>query len=636
MQNISGNRLGEAVSPYLLQHKDNPVHWREWSAETLREAQAEDRPILLSVGYAACHWCHVMAHESFEDEATAAVMNRLFVNVKVDREERPDIDHLYMSALHAMGEQGGWPMTMFLTPKGEPFYGGTYFPKRASHGRPGFVELLEAVALAWTERRTKLQGSADALTGHLKQFLSRPAGAPPLDPGALIAAAQHRDHFLTTLTALCEGGIYDHLGGGLHRYSTDDRWLVPHFEKMLYDNAQFLRHLVWGWRATGNDLFRVRIDETVAWLAREMRVEGGGLAASLDADSLDERGNSEEGAFYVWSAAEIDAVIGSDALDFRRRYDVTPNGNWEGKTILNRIGGFGAPGTDFEAERQALLAIREKRPRPGRDDKVLADWNGLAIRALAEVAAVLDHDEALCLAKDAFGFVMERLFRDGRLHHATRDGAVSGSALSSDYGAMCAAAAQLFATTLDPSYLEAGRRLADALEAWHADGEGGHFMTASDASDVMIRLRGDSDDAVPAPTALVLEGLALLAQVGGDAKIADRVDAAAEQAALRIAGSPAAFPGILCALDRLSRASELALVGDASALDELVSVANRSLDLSRVDFRLDDPSQLPAELALSSLALETLPAAILCADQACRPPVFDAPSLERLLAGSLP
>ena len=231
---------------------------------------------------------------------------------------------------------------------------------------------------------------------------------------------------------------------------------------------------------------------------------------------------------------------------------------------------------------------------------------------------------------------MERLFRDGRLHHATRDGAVSGSALSSDYGAMCAAAAQLFATTLDPSYLEAGRRLADALEAWHADGEGGHFMTASDASDVMIRLRGDSDDAVPAPTALVLEGLALLAQVGGDAKIADRVDAAAEQAALRIAGSPAAFPGILCALDRLSRASELALVGDASALDELVSVANRSLDLSRVDFRLDDPSQLPAELALSSLALETLPAAILCADQACRPPVFDAPSLERLLAGSLP
>ena len=193
MQNISGNRLGEAVSPYLLQHKDNPVHWREWSAETLREAQAEDRPILLSVGYAACHWCHVMAHESFEDEATAAVMNRLFVNVKVDREERPDIDHLYMSALHAMGEQGGWPMTMFLTPKGEPFYGGTYFPKRASHGRPGFVELLEAVALAWTERRTKLQGSADALTGHLKQFLSRPAGAPPLDPGALIAAGAFPD-----------------------------------------------------------------------------------------------------------------------------------------------------------------------------------------------------------------------------------------------------------------------------------------------------------------------------------------------------------------------------------------------------------------------------------------------------------
>ncbi|MFD2239183.1 thioredoxin domain-containing protein [Aureimonas populi] len=669
MTGDNGNRLGNAVSPYLLQHRDNPVHWREWSAETLAEAQALDRPILLSVGYAACHWCHVMAHESFEDEATAAVMNRLFVNVKVDREERPDLDHLYMSALHAIGEQGGWPMTMFLTPRGEPFHGGTYFPKRASHGRPGFVELLEAVGRAWEERRGQLQDGADRISAHLAGFLAGAKAHGALPPAAFeetagriarmvdpvlggmggapkfpnapyfeilarsafpTGPAAHREAFLTTLSSLCEGGIYDHLGGGLHRYSVDARWLVPHFEKMLYDNAQFLRHLLWGWRATGQDLYRRRIEETVGWLAREMVVEGGGLAASLDADSPDEDGHPEEGAFYVWAPTAIDAALGERAADFRRRYDAGPRGNWEGRIVLNRLGGTGPAEAFHDEERGILLALRQARVRPGRDDKVLADWNGMAIRALAEIAHVLEHDAARVLAVNAYRFVMRALWRDGRLHHAAREGRVAGLASTADYGAMIAAASQLFALTLDARYLADAKRLAEAAERWHADGTGGHWMTAEDAGDVLIRLRGDGDEAVPSPTAQLLEGLALLAQISGEAAEIERAGRAMETAAGRIAANPAAYPGILSALHRRDHAGELAILGDARG--DLVTQANRMVDLSRLDFTADDPARLPG--VLSSVDPGRRPAAYLCAGQSCRPPVFDARVLEALLAGA--
>lgn len=671
MTNETDNRLGNAVSPYLLQHKDNPVAWREWSPAALAEAETLDRPILLSIGYAACHWCHVMAHESFEDAETAALMNSLFVNVKVDREERPDIDHLYMSALQAMGEQGGWPMTMFLTPKSEPFFGGTYYPKRPSHGRPSFTQLLESVAGAWTGQRGKLQASADNLSAHLRGFLARAPSGEALPPDALTTAAatigrmmdrerggmtgapkfpnapymellarsafvggpaEHKDAFLLTLRGLCEGGIYDHLGGGLHRYSVDDVWLVPHFEKMLYDNAQFLRHLIWGWRATGLDLFRIRIEETVAWLSREMRVGEGAFAASLDADSLDADGHSEEGAFYVWNAAEIDALLGSRADAFKRRYDVGPAGNWEGKTILNRLGGVGERDDTFREERAILLAHREGRARPARDDKVLADWNGLTIRALAEIASVFGHETALDLAETAYDAVMDSLFKDGRLYHAARDGRVSGVALAGDYGALITAASALFVATLDPDYLEDAERLSHALDHWHGEESGGHLMTARDAADVLLPLRGDGDDAVPGSTALVLEGLALYAQVSGTTDAAGRADRAAEAAAARIASRPSAYPGILSALDRLSNGRELALVGDASdpALVELISVANRSVDLNRVDLLLDDPASLPASHPLRAFG-EKRPAALLCRDQSCLPPIDDPQALEAAL-----
>jgi len=450
--------------------------------------------------------------------------------------------------------------------------------------------------------------------------------------------AAHREGFLTTLRSLCEGGIYDHVGGGLHRYSTDARWLVPHFEKMLYDQAQFLRHLVWGWRATGEPLFQRRIEETVGFLEREMRLDGGGFAASLDADSPDEAGHMEEGAFYVWSAAEIDAVLAGRPEEgaFRAAYDVQPGGNWEGKTILDRLGGAGSGAGEpegFAEIRDALLARRADRPRPGRDDKMLADWNGLLIRALAEVGAALPHARALDLARDAFEAVTREMIRDGRLYHAARDGRLSGVALAGDYGALIAAAAALFLATGDAASLAQGRRLADALERWHGDGEGGHMMTASDAGDVLVPLRGDTDDAVPGATALVVEGLALLAQAGGDAEIAARAARAGSLARGRIGEQPAAYPGLVSALDRVAHASELAILGFRSnpGMAEMEAAARGHVDLNRADLVSNDPAGLPETLAVSALRPSRFPAAILCRRQTCRPPVFDPTDLEALL-----
>ncbi|ALN71501.1 thioredoxin domain-containing protein [Aureimonas sp. AU20] len=677
-----GNRLGEAISPYLQQHRDNPVHWREWSAEAMAEARREDKPILLSVGYAACHWCHVMAHESFENAGVAAIMNRDFVNIKVDREERPDIDHLYMTALQAMGEQGGWPMTMFLTPEGEPFYGGTYYPPEAAQGRPGFAQLLEAVRNAWDTKREGLLRSAGEMRTHLRGFLSASGAPADLPEGALEEAAgriggmidlelggikgapkfpnapylellarsgfpggpeAHRAGFLVTLRGLCEGGIFDHVGGGLHRYATDARWLVPHFEKMLYDQAQLLRHLTIGWRATGEPLFRQRAFETVAFLRRELQMPGGGLAASLDADSAAAHGPAsgapmEEGAFYVWTEGEIDAALAGlpEIETFKRCYNVTPRGNWEGKTILERLGGSGEAAPEaFGEARIRLFQARAARPRPGRDEKILADWNGLAIRALAEVGAAFHHPDALLLAREVFHFVTTQMMREGRLHHAARDGRLSGPALSGDYGAMIAAGAALFAATLDPQFLHTAHALAEALERWHGDGEGGHFMTASDADDMLLRPRSDPDEAVPGSTALVVEGLALLAQVGGRQAIRTRAERAAALAQGRIGAGGMAYPGLLAGFDRLQRGSELALFGFRSnpGYGAVEAMVRGHVDLNRVDLVLNDPDRLPETLALSALRPERYPAVTLCRNQTCHPPVFEPEALRSLLEG---
>ncbi|MBV8188474.1 MAG: thioredoxin domain-containing protein, partial [Alphaproteobacteria bacterium] len=462
------NRLGTETSPYLLQHAHNPVHWWAWGEEAIAEAGRSNRPILLSVGYAACHWCHVMAHESFESPEVATVMNALFVNIKVDREERPDVDAIYMQALQALGEHGGWPLTMFCTPSGEPFWGGTYFPYPARYGRPSFLDVLRGVAQAWRDKpqdiETNRAGLLQALQRHaVNKALEIPHDGPLLPMGLLdeIAkrlaqesdpvwggfgqapkfpspylfeniwrgwlrdrqAARLSEAVTVTLDRMCQGGIYDHLGGGFARYSTDGEWLVPHFEKMLYDNAQLIDLLVLVWQQTKNPLYAARIAETCDWALREMVAESGGFAASYDADS-----EGVEGKFYVWDAAEIDAVLGpDDAAFFKKAYDVTPAGNWEHRTILHRNRAPALLGA-AEEERLAALcaklkAVRDKRAWPGWDDKVLADWNGLMIATLANAASVFEQPAWLAAAIRAWRCVMDGMREEnGRLFHSLRAG----------------------------------------------------------------------------------------------------------------------------------------------------------------------------------------------------------------------
>ena len=478
------NRLARETSPYLLQHKYNPVTWWAWGPDALAEAQASGKPILLSVGYAACHWCHVMAHESFEDPDTAAVMNELFVNIKVDREERPDIDQIYMSALHHLGEQGGWPLTMFLTPKGEPVWGGTYFPKTSSYGRPAFVDVLREVSRLFREEPDKIGQNRDALmerlasqarptgkvtigTNELDRLARQIGGAfdpthgglrgAPKFPNAAMYELMWRAGLRTgekrffeliehTLERISEGGIYDHLGGGFSRYSVDEHWLTPHFEKMLYDNAQLLGLLALAFAHSHNMLYRQRAAETVGWLSREMTTPDGAFSASLDADS-----DGAEGKFYVWSKADVVEALGAEnAAFFVQHYDVTEQGNFEGHNILNRLNTLPRSAEDdtrLGMLRNELLMLRSKRVRPDLDDKVLADWNGLMIAALANAGTMLDEPAWIDMAARAFAFIVRSMTKGDRLGHSWREGRLLYPGLASDFANMIRAALALYEAT---------------------------------------------------------------------------------------------------------------------------------------------------------------------------------------------
>jgi len=549
------NRLAAETSPYLLQHADNPVDWQPWGDAAFARARAENKPILLSIGYAACHWCHVMAHESFENPDIAALMNDHFVSVKVDREERPDVDALYQKALAMMGEQGGWPLTMFLTPDGAPFWGGTYFPPEDRWGRPGFPRVLADLGRVWQESPDKVTQNAGILRTALVTpdapndaaedvelsvpILDRAARQliEHLDPthGGLRGAPKFpmpfvfdflwrawrrtgdvafRDGVRRTLDAMCQGGIYDHLGGGFARYSTDEEWLAPHFEKMLYDNAQIIDLLTLVWRETRSPLYATRITETIGWLEREMLTEGGAFAATLDADS-----EGEEGRFYVWTAAEIDALLGTNAALFKQVYDVTPGGNWEGKTILRRRD-TGAQPVDEEAlarQRAVLLAARDRRVRPGRDDKVLADWNGLMINALARAGQALGRPEWTALARRAFDRVVALLtHEDGRLGHSFRAGRRQDVAMLDDYANMARAALALFEAEGDPALLDRARDWVTVLDArYWDDAAGGYFFTADDATDLLTRTKGLVDNAVPSGNGTMVDVLTRLSLLTG-------------------------------------------------------------------------------------------------------------------------
>ena len=598
------NRLGQASSPYLLQHSENPVHWREWGSDAFAEAQRLNRPVLLSVGYAACHWCHVMAHESFEDADVARVMNELFVNIKVDREERPDVDHVYMSALHLLGEQGGWPLTMFLTPGGDPFWGGTYFPREPRFGRPGFVAVLKEVARVFHTEPDRVAHNQSYLKKTLSQQ-GREVGAgslsmadlnqigwglfdlfdlqdgglrgapkfpnPPIleclfryanrsgDPKALGA-------FLISLEQMALGGIHDHLGGGFSRYSVDERWLVPHFEKMLYDNAQLLELYALAAAETGQERFRSAAEGIVSWAEREMSTPEGAFASSLDADS-----EGEEGRFYVWSLDEIQEVLGSEANVFAATYDITGEGNWEGSNIPNRLRSIEiAAGIEplISAAKAKLLERRASRVRPGLDDKVLADWNGLMIGALVRASLLLDRPEWMAIARRAYEFVTASMARDGQLGHSWRAGSLIFPGFSLDHAAMMRAALALYEATGGSAYLDDARRWRDVLLRDYLVTETGLLaMTHKGADRLVVRPQPSNDDAVPNANGVFAEALVRMAQITGN----DDDRRLAEDALATLSGvaraSPLGHASLLNALDLYLRGLTIVVTGgEAGAL----------------------------------------------------------------------
>jgi hypothetical protein len=669
------NRLAQEASPYLLQHANNPVDWYPWGHEALARAAAEDKPIFLSIGYSACHWCHVMEHESFEDPAIAAALNENFVCIKVDREERPDLDTIYMQAVQLMTGRGGWPMSVFLTPDGKPFFGGTYWPPEPRMGMPGFNQVIAAVAEAWQQRRQAAKEQAELLAEHVRahsaaevepgeltsellemasfhlrrSFDSRHGGfggAPkfphPIDVRLLLRLWKRtgRDDLLEmvtlTLDRMAAGGIYDHLGGGFARYSVDERWLVPHFEKMLYDNALLAAAYVEAYQATREERFARTARETLDYVLRDMTHPEGAFFSSQDADS-----EGHEGKFYLWTPAEIQAVLGPErSKTFCYVYDVTDEGNFEGSNILNlpkTIAQCAKMLHREEAElraelaesRQLLLQARAQRVWPGRDDKILASWNALMIDALALAAGALDEPRYLQAAMRAADFVHRRMQRpDGRLVHSWRDGQARFDAYLDDYTYLIGALVTLYEATFERRYLNEALALAERLQAHFADRDGGgYFYTADDHEALIARPKDVLDNPTPSGNAMAATALLRLGKLCGRSDLLDAARSTLQTCAEFIRRLPTATGQLLVALDwYLGPAHEIVVTGKRGdpATTAVVADLRRRFIPRKVVACWDEVEAIPAPAPLGALLagkeVASSPRAYVCQDYACQAP----------------
>jgi hypothetical protein len=675
------NRLAGETSPYLLQHANNPVDWYPWSPDALARAKLLDRPIFLSIGYAACHWCHVMERESFEDEATARILNDRFVAIKVDREERPDLDSIYMSAVQAMTGSGGWPMSVFLTPDGAPFYGGTYFPDRPRHGMPSFHQVLEGVWQAWTTQRGEVLAAGQRLVGALVQQQRHVAGAgtAPLDE-AFFAAVDDAlaarfdqvngswggapkfpqpmtlDYLLRriaggvrapggmvrfTLDKMADGGIHDQLGGGFHRYATDARWLVPHFEQMLYDNAQLARTYIHAWSAIGptdGARYREVAVDVLDYMLRELATDDGAFAASQDADT-----DGIEGLSFTWRAAEVREVLGDDAPAFTAAYGVTDDGNWEGVTILSRL--WPAPDQPparddpaFEARlasaRARLLERRMARPQPARDDKALAAWNGLAIAAFAEAGRLLGEERYTAAAVRAAEAITSGLLGDdGTLRRSWKDGRAVGQGVLEDHAHLAEGLLALYEATFDERWFTIARHLADRILDRFADPAGGFFDTADDHERLITRPKDPQDNAVPSGGAMATTVLLRLAAWTGEGRYREAAERALGTVAPYLAEYPTGFAQWLSAAwFAAAEVREVAVVGDPAgdlATRQLLEPVWRAWrpDVVLAAAPPDAITGSAVPLLADRTALDGRPTAYVCRGFVCDLPVTDAAGL---------
>ena len=648
------NRLAGETSPYLQQHAANPVDWYPWGPQALEAAKREDKPILLSVGYSACHWCHVMAHESFEDPAVAAVMNRHFVNVKVDREERPDLDQIYQTAHQMIAQRpGGWPLTMFLTPDGAPFFGGTYFPKQSRHGLPGFADLCERIAAIWREKRAEIETQNAEVLKAFERSVPRSASSGEFSPEVIQAMLENlRSNFdsqlggfgtapkfphpadlelclregeldiaLVTLERMCEGGIYDHLGGGFCRYSTDAQWMIPHFEKMLYDNGPLLALLADAWVLSGSATFKRSAEETAAWLVREMQSPEGGDYSSLDADS-----EHEEGKFYVWDRDEAKALLSADEYAaMARRFGLDREPNFEKKHWhLHAFAPLDEEATLIDSARAKLFAAREKRVHPGRDEKVLVSWNALAIRGMAHAGRVFGRPEWLASARRALEFIRAEMWRDRRLLATYKDGRAHLNAYLDDYAFLLAALLEIMQAEFLPADLDWAKALADVLlEEFEDKAHGGFFFTGASHERLFHRPKPGQDQAMPSGNAIATWGLGRLAYVTGDQRYAKAAERTLQLFYPLMRDYPAGYAAMAIALsESITPPKLLVLRGRGTELqhwrDEL---AREYLPDAQVFALPDSMTGLPAALAKPARGEPVN--GWLCRGVICLPPIGD-------------
>jgi len=656
------NRLIDETSPYLLQHAHNPVDWYPWGLEAFERAQAEDKPVLVSIGYSACHWCHVMEHESFEDEATAAVMNEHFINIKVDMEERPDVDQIYMNFVQLTTGRGGWPMNVFMTPDKRPFFGGTYFPPSSRYGMPSWQQILTSIAEAFRLRRDELETSANEIIGELRRLSIVEASAGGLStdlldaafgsyirtfdtvnggfggalkfPAAMSLEFLLRYHKRTgedralavvthTLNKMANGGIYDQLGGGFHRYAVDAIWLVPHFEKMLYDNAQLIRVYLHAYQVTGNEFYKRIAIETLEYIRGEMLDASGGFYSTQDADS-----EGEEGKFFVWTVEEIQEILGgSEAAEFCAFYDVTASGNFEGSNILNVKNPVAiAPGSDLRAR---LFAAREKRIKPGRDEKVLTAWNGLMLAAFADAAAVLGNEEYLDVARRNAEFIRTELQKDGRLLRTWKEGTAKLNGYVEDYANVADGLIVLYQVSGDVSYLIEARRLADLMiiEFWDEE-DGGFFFTSNDHEELIVRNKDFYDNATPSGNSVAADVMLRLAKLTGEDKYERFAVTTLRLAATQLRRHPQGFGRTLSALEfHLGETKEIAIVGPRGGELERKVLAKYLPDAVVVisGDPAADVSVIP--LLQDRVVIDGGPTAYICKDFVCERPVTSVDDL---------